>query len=229
MLPIHDNNPTRTRPLVTIGLIIGCVVVFLWEFTLPLQEQARIIGSLGVTPAYLFNQQPQSDAHQIIPAWMTILTSMFLHGSWMHLLGNMLYLWIFGNNIEDSMGHFRFLIFYLACGVAAVFANAFADTNSLLPMIGASGAISGVLGAYLLLYPHAKVLIIVPLIFIFYSIWWPAWFVLLFWFIWQIASSILYAGSSGGGIAWGAHIGGFIAGLLLVSLFKHRHIKFFQG
>ena len=229
MIPLHDNNPVHSKPFVTIGLIGICTVVFLWELILPLREQMKIVHGLGVIPAYLFKQETQTAASYLIPPWMTIITSMFLHGGWMHLIGNMLYLWIFGNNIEDAMGHVKFFMFYLLCGTIAVFANALPDTSSMIPMIGASGAISGVLGAYLLLYPQAKVLIIVPLVFIMYSVWWPAWLVLLFWFVWQIASSILYASTEGGGVAWGAHIGGFAAGVLLVGFFKHRHVKFFKG
>jgi len=229
MIPIHDNNPTRTKPVVTVSLIGICVVVFLWELLLPIHEQAKMLQGMGVIPAYLFKHEIQPASTYVIPAWMTIFTSMFLHGGWMHLIGNMLYLWIFGNNIEDAMGHVKFLIFYLLCGVCAVFANALPNPASVTPMIGASGAISGVLGAYLLLYPHARVLILIPLLFVLYSVWWPAWVVLLFWFVWQIASSILYASVEGGGIAWGAHIGGFAAGALLVVFFKHRHVKLLRG
>ena len=188
-----------------------------------------MLQGLGVIPAYLFKHEIPPTGSYIIPAWMTIFTSMFLHGGWLHLIGNMLYLWIFGNNIEDAMGHVKFLLFYLLCGVCAVFANALPDPASVTPMIGASGAISGVLGAYLLLYPHARVLILIPLFFVMYSVWWPAWVVLLFWFVWQIASSILYASAEGGGVAWGAHIGGFAAGALLVTFFKQKHVKFFRG
>lgn len=228
MLPIHDNNPTRIKPVVTISLIIICVLVFLWELARPFAEQVAIVQGLGVTPAYLFGQQTAPSYVVQVPAWLTVITYMFLHGGWMHLIGNMLYLWIFGNNIEDSMGHGRFLLFYVLCGVAAVFANALPDIDSTTPMIGASGAISGVLGAYLLLFPRARVLIVVPLLFVFYSMWWPAWFVLVFWFIWQIISSLIYASVEGAGVAWGAHIGGFIAGMLLVGIFKYKHVRYFR-
>lgn len=228
MLPIHDNNPTRIKPVVTISLIIICVLVFLWELARPFAEQVAIVQGLGVTPAYLFGQQTAPSYVAQVPAWLTVITYMFLHGGWMHLIGNMLYLWIFGNNIEDSMGHGRFLLFYVLCGVAAVFANALPDIDSTTPMIGASGAISGVLGAYLLLFPRARVLIVVPLLFVFYSMWWPAWFVLVFWFIWQIISSLIYASVEGAGVAWGAHIGGFIAGMLLVGIFKYKHVRYFR-
>lgn len=229
MIPLHDNNPTHHKPLVTVTLIGLCVAAYLWELSLPPQQQAQMVQALGVVPAYLFDGKLQPVSQYQIPAWMTVFSSMFLHGGWMHLIGNMLYLWIFGNNVEDAMGHLRFGIFYLLCGTCAVLASALPDTSSVTPMIGASGAISGVLGAYLLLYPHARVLIIVPLLFVFYSVWWPAWLVLIFWFVWQIASSILYSSLDGGGVAWGAHIGGFIAGASLVIFFKRRHIRLLKG
>jgi membrane associated rhomboid family serine protease len=229
MIPLHDNNPTQRKPIITVTIIGCCIATFLWELSLPAHQQAQMVQALGVVPAYLFGSSMPATTDFMIPAWMTIFSSMFLHGGWMHLIGNMLYLWIFGNNVEDAMGHTRFIFFYLLCGICAVLANALPDTSSLTPMIGASGAISGVLGAYLLLFPHARVLIIVPLFFVFYSVWWPAWLVLIFWFVWQIASSILYSSVDGGGIAWGAHIGGFAAGALLVIFFKRRHIKLLQG
>jgi membrane associated rhomboid family serine protease len=148
---------------------------------------------------------------------------MFLHGGWMHLIGNMLYLWIFGNNVEEAMGHVRFVIFYVLCGLAAVFAEALPDTGSEIPMIGASGAISGVLGAYLLLYPHARVLVVIPIGFILQTLRLKAVWVLAFWFVFQLVSSLL-APKEGAGVAFGAHMGGFIAGMALVPLFKHRSV-----
>jgi membrane associated rhomboid family serine protease len=151
---------------------------------------------------------------------------MFLHGGWMHLIGNMLYLWIFGNNVEDAMGHVRFVIFYLLCGVAAVFAQALPDATSTIPMIGASGAISGVLGAYLLLYPRAHVLVAIPLGFYMRTMYLPAMVVLGFWFVLQLINSAL-ADPGQGGVAFGAHIGGFVAGMVLLPLFKHRNVRLF--
>ena len=161
-----------------------------------------------------------------MPPTLTVFTSMFMHGGWMHLIGNMLYLWIFGNNIEDSMGHVRFVIFYLLCGVAAVFAQALPNTDSTIPMIGASGAISGVLGAYLLLFPRAHVLVLIPLGFYAHTTRLPAMVVLGFWFLLQLLNSAL-ADPGQGGVAFGAHIGGFIAGMVLLPLFKHRHVRLF--
>lgn len=217
MIPIHDDNPTRRVPVVTIALIISCTLVFLWELTSPISHE-RLIHGLGVTPAVLFGKKVQATHLHMVPAWLTIFTSMFMHGGWLHLLGNMLFLWIFGNNVEDRLGHLRYLLFYLICGVIAVFANALPNSNSMIPMIGASGAIAGILGAYLILYPHARVLVIIPIFFFITTVWWPAWLVLAIWFALQIISSLLTAGSSGG-VAWGAHIGGFIAGMVLILIF----------
>jgi membrane associated rhomboid family serine protease len=152
---------------------------------------------------------------------------MFMHGGWMHLIGNMLYLWIFGNNIEDSMGHARFIVFYLLCGVIAVVAHSIPDPASTTPLIGASGALAGVLGAYLLLYPHAKVLVAIPIVVFIHTVRLPAGVVLGFWFILQIFNSAA-AGDQAGGVAWGAHIGGFIAGMALIPFFKDKKVKLFS-
>ena len=223
MIPIHDDNPTRRIPIVTISLIVICTLVFLWEITTHMPQE-RIIYGLGVTPGLLFGEPTYRGHYQLVPAWLTIFTSMFLHGGWLHLLGNMLYLWIFGNNVEDRLGRMRYLIFYLLCGIAAVFANALPQMNSMVPMIGASGAIAGILGAYFVLYPHARVLVIIPVFFFIYSTWWPAWIVLALWFVLQLVSSLLSA-SEQGGIAWGAHIGGFLTGVVLIFLFTARRTR----
>ena len=149
MIPISDDNPTRQMPIVTWSIIILCIGVFLWELSFDEQQFEAMIRSLGFTPREFFNGGDSGE-------WLTILTSMFLHGGLMHLGGNMLYLWIFGNNVEDAMGHARYLIFYLVCGAAAAFAQAIAEPDTTIPMVGASGAISGVLGAYVLIYPRAE-------------------------------------------------------------------------
>lgn len=224
MFPLHDDNPTQRFPFVTILLIVACVLVFLWQLSLGKHSQAAVIV-LGATPAYLFGNQPYPAA-EAIPVWITAFSSMFLHGNWMHLLGNMLYLWIFGNNVEDAMGKRRFVLFYLICGLAALLANALANTHSTIPMIGASGAISGVLGAYLMLYPHARVLVAIPLGIFIYPTRIPAAWVLVFWFVLQVISSMLAAGQQGG-VAWAAHIGGFIAGMVLIPFFKRRGTRLF--
>lgn len=224
MFPIHDENPIKIVPFVTYGLMAICIAVFLWQFSQPAEGQNAIVYALGVTPAVIFDYKDLPEHLVWVPEYATVFTSMFLHGGWMHLIGNMLYLWVFGNNIESAMGHLRFIIFYVLCGVAAVFAQALPDTDSVVPMIGASGAISGVLGAYLLLYPRARVTIIVPILIIIKTFKVPAMFVLGGWFVMQLVSSAMARGQEGGGVAFGAHIGGFIAGMALVYFFKRRDV-----
>lgn len=226
MIPLHDDNPTRIMPIFTVGLIILCVLTFLWQLSFGNAMQ-NVVYSLGATPAILFGYYDLPTEIVRVPDWMTAFTSMFLHGGWMHLLGNMLYLWIFGNNIEDAMGHIRFIIFYLLCGLVALFANALPDTSSTIPMIGASGAISGVLGAYLLLYPRARVLVAIPLGFFIHTIRLPAVWVLGFWFVLQLINTAVNAGNDGGGVAWLAHVGGFVAGIVLIPFFKHKNVNLF--
>ncbi len=223
MIPLHDDNPTTIRPVVTISIILACVLMFLWQVSLGPRTGQALVFALGMIPAVLFDQASLPPELQLVPVGMTVLTSMFLHGSWMHLLGNMLYLWIFGNNIEDSMGHGRFIIFYLLCGICAALAQALINPLSEVPMIGASGAISGVLGAYLLLYPHARVMVLVPLGLFITTVNMPASLVLLLWFVIQLVSSIA-VDSNGGGVAFFAHVGGFIAGMAMIPLFKHRDL-----
>ena len=225
MIPLHDDNPTSIKPIITIVFIVMCVVTFLWQFTHDIRGQRIVVYALGVIPAVLLGDAELPPDLIWVPTYATVFSSMFLHGGWMHLIGNMLYLWIFGNNIEDSMGHVKFIVFYLLCGVAAVYAQALPDPGSQIPMIGASGAISGVLGAYLLLYPRAKVLVGIPLGFIIQTVRLKAIWVLAFWFGLQIFSSIMTGQQEGGGVAFGAHIGGFIAGMVLIPFFKNPEFK----
>ncbi len=223
MFPIHDENPTRLIPYVTYTLMATCIAVFLWQITRTEYAQQAIIYAYGVIPAVLLGGMELDPSVAKISAEASVFSSMFLHGGWMHLIGNMMYLWVFGNNIEAAMGHIRYIVFYLLCGVAAVLAQALPDTGSQIPMIGASGAISGVLGAYLLLYPMARVTVIIPIFIIIQTVRVPAVFVLLIWFVMQLVSSLM-SSSEGGGVAFGAHIGGFIAGMLLIPLFKYSRI-----
>jgi membrane associated rhomboid family serine protease len=224
MIPLRDDNPSQIRPIVTYLLIGLCVLVFIWQFMLGPEGGQRAVYSLGVIPARLLDGAKLDPDLVIVGPWTTVFTSMFMHGGVMHLLGNMLYLWIFGDNVEDSMGHVRFIIFYLLCGAAAVFAQALPDPTSQVPMIGASGAISGVLGGYLLLFPHARVLVAIPLGFVMHMTRLPAMWVLLLWFGLQLLSNMLQ-GEAGAGVAFRAHIGGFVAGMALVPLFKHRNVR----
>lgn len=231
MIPLHDDNPTTVRPVVTVTVIALCVLVFLWQVSLPPRAEFAAVLGYGAIPSVLFGTDRLPPGLETVPPLATLFTSMFLHGGWLHLIGNMLYLWVFGNNIEDSMGHGRFVVFYLLCGVIAALAHAFQDPLSTVPMIGASGAISGVLGAYLLLYPHARILVLVWLGFFITTVRIPALYVLGFWILLQFinfAGTAAVAGGEGG-VAWAAHIGGFLAGMALIPFFKKRHIPLFRG
>ncbi len=225
MIPLHDDNPTKIIPVFTWAFMAVCILVFLWQLSLGKYGQHAVL-SLGMIPASLFNIHPLPGELAVIPPWATLITSMFMHGGWMHLIGNMLYLFIFGNNIEDAMGHTKFIVFYVLCGIAAAMAQAIPNPDSTIPMIGASGAISGVLGAYLMLYPHARVLVAIPLGFIIHTARIKAYWVLGFWFVIQIVSSLL-SGDKQGGVAFGAHMGGFVAGMALVPFFKNRRVSLF--
>lgn len=214
MIPYRDDNPTSTFPFVTIGIIALNIVIYLWEVFSPLGEQ-QIAFSYGAVPHNLLTFEKTQPIH---PA-ATIFSSMFLHGGIFHLGGNMLYLWIFGNNIEDRLGHARFIVFYLLTGVVAAYAHTITEPSSLVPMIGASGAVSGVLGAYLLLFPHARVHTILILGFFWQVVRVPALIVIGFWAIIQFVNGLVTKGMPGqGGVAWFAHLGGFLFGLIMIKL-----------
>jgi membrane associated rhomboid family serine protease len=225
MIPLHDDNPTQRTPIVTMILIGICVAVFLYQSSLA-EEPAQLFAfQYGAIPALIFGHASLSAEAASVPTFLTLITSMFLHGSWMHLLGNMLYLWIFGNNIEDAMGSAKFLVFYLLCGVLAALSHAATDLSSQIPMVGASGAISAVLGAYLLLFPRAHVLVLLPMIGMTRV---AAGIVLGMWFVTQLISGGMSVGATGGGVAFFAHIGGFLAGMALIGLFKRKDVQFFS-
>lgn len=226
MIPIRDSNPTRSFPFVTVLLIVINIVLYLYEHALGENGVRVFIASYALVPERLFHAD--TVVHGPVPAGVTIFTSMFLHGGLFHIAGNMLYLWIFGNNIEDAMGRMRFVAFYLVCGAIAALGHAILNTRSTVPMIGASGAISGVLGAYLLLYPKARVMTLFTLGFFVRMIEVPAMVVLVFWFVFQILNAII-ASTDGGGVAWFAHLGGFIAGMTLIGLFKRKSVPFWGG
>ena len=218
-LPFRDDNPHNTTPLVTWCLIALCVAAFLWQQTLDVQTARVAILAYGIIPADLFGLAEMNPIVSPLPAWMTIFTSMFLHGSWGHLFFNMLYLWIFGDNVEASMGRGRFLVFYLGCGVIAALTQSIAAPASTIPMVGASGAIAGVAGAYLILHPFANIKVFVWIILFFTVMNVPAWIILGLWFLGQLLSQA--ASTAGqGGVAFLAHIGGFVAGAILI--FKLR-------
>jgi membrane associated rhomboid family serine protease len=213
MLPLKDDVPSRSFPWVNVVLIFTNSAVFLWEVVLG-SEATGLIMSYGVVPHDLLTSGLQR-VH-------TLLTSMFLHGGWAHIVGNMLYLWIFGDNVEDCLGRVRYLFFYLLCGLIASLAHIATSTGSLVPTIGASGAISGVLGGYILLYPRAGVWTFVFFGFFIRMLKVPAFFLLGFWILVQLVSGAASLSQADGGIAWFAHIGGFFAGLALVKLFQKR-------
>ncbi|HTN42255.1 MAG TPA: rhomboid family intramembrane serine protease [Nitrospiria bacterium] len=228
MIPLRDDNPTKTTPVVTIGIIVAATVVFIYQLTLGPQAGEQFVYLYGAIPAVIMGQQTLPREVMALPPSLSLITSMFLHGGPLHLIGNMLFLWIFGDNIEEAMGHVRFIFFYLICGVVAAMSHAFSNPASVSPMIGASGAISGVLGAYLLLYPRARVYTLIPLGFFFWRAHIPASIMLGFWFVLQLISGTSSVGAAGGGVAWFAHIGGFLAGMALIGFFKHRSVRFFN-
>jgi membrane associated rhomboid family serine protease len=221
MLPLRDVNPTRTFPLVTIAIIAVNVLVFIYELILGPQLEG-FVQSWAIIP-YEITHGVDLPPASIQPIYLTLITAMFLHGGIVHIAGNMLFLWIFGNNIEDAMGSLRFIVFYLLCGLVAAFAQIAVGPNSDIPNIGASGAIAGVLGAYLLLFPRAEVQTLVFLGFFVRLVRLPALLFLGLWFVLQLFSGVAGLGMEAtGGVAWFAHIGGFIAGIVLINIFRRR-------
>ncbi|MBI5664756.1 MAG: rhomboid family intramembrane serine protease [Nitrospirae bacterium] len=215
MIPFKDDNPTRHLPIITIALITANLAVFIFE-SLFISDHQELAYAYGAMPHSLLT----FDVIQPVHPFVTIFTSMFMHGGLLHLGSNMLYLWIFGNNIEDKLGHVKFIIFYILCGVIAAYTHAFANPASTVPMIGASGAVSGILGAYILLFPHARIHTLVFFIFFVQVIKLPAIIVIGFWIGIQLINGVISQGSSiHGGIAWFAHIGGFIFGILIIKFF----------
>ncbi len=239
MIPLSDDNPTLHTPFMTYA-ILGAIVgtwILVQGGGLDASRLAATVCDYGMVPGELTHRAPLGAGVPIGPNMacvvddhainvLTPITSMFLHGGWMHLLGNCLFFWVFGNNVEDSMGHVRFLVFYLLCGLAAAGAHVVLDPGSPVPTVGASGAISGVMGAYLLLYPHVRVKMLVPIVIYPLIVHMRAWIVLLWWFGVQVLSGLpqlmsLRREVSGGVAVW-AHVGGFVAGVVLIRLFENR-------
>jgi len=223
MIPIRDNIPSRTVPVVTVTLIIVNVLAFLYELALG-GALSGFMYSFAVIPAKSFSLIREGAA---VSGLWPFFTAMFLHGGWWHLIGNMLYLWIFGDNVEDTMGHLGFLVFYVLCGLGSNLAHALSDPASTIPSLGASGAIAGVLGAYIILFPRSKVVTLVPIVFFIHFIEIPAFLFLGIWFLLQIMSGLASLGvqTASGGIAWWAHIGGFAIGAVLLPFFRKRRAR----
>ena len=223
--PLHDRNPLRIIPFqrVTLSIIAICCAVFLAQHLLPSAEAGSLIHGLGLVPATLLGGTPVHPGGPLVPAELTVLTAAFVHGGWLHLIGNMLFLWVFGDNVEDSMGHVRFAAFYLLCAAAAGLAHVLSTPDSTDTLVGASGAIAGVLGAYLVLHPRVKVLVLlfrrVPVLL-------PAYLLIGGWLLVQLFSVF---SSNDQPVAWWAHIGGFVAGAFLVVPFRYKRIPLFDG
>jgi membrane associated rhomboid family serine protease len=220
MLPLKDDIKSRTRPFVTY-LILGVnIMVFIFELSLG-NGLNDFISRYGAMPFYIFHPQG-------ILTYTTLFTSMFIHANFMHILGNMLFLWIFGDNVEDKIGHITYAFFYVLCGISGAMAHSILTPNSTIPMVGASGAISGVLGAYILFYPKARVLALIPLGFFIRVMRLPAIAFIGFWFAFQLVFALVSMGTSGGGVAYFAHVGGFAMGLLLALPFKLKKQKRYE-
>jgi len=224
LVPLRDDNPTARFAILTALLVAANLAVFAYQATLDERAGIAFVLGFGMIPAVVTGAAELPPWIAAPEPWATPFTSMFLHGGFMHVAGNMLYLWTFGNNVEDAMGRVRFALFYVLCGLAAAYAQASVDFASELPMIGASGAVSGVLAAYLLLHPYAHVYSFA----FFRFAWLPAWFVLGFWIVVQLANGLI-ADAGEGGVAWWAHIGGFAAGLVLLPVFKRGGVGLFRG
>lgn len=235
MFPYKDDNPTLARPVVTlvlIGVNLAIWLVVQGAGTDPALRES--VCQLGAIPGRVFGSIPVGatvplgggESCQVggYPGWFTVLSSMFMHGGWLHLIGNMWFLWVFGNNVEDSTGRGRFLLFYLLCGALAALVQSGANPESPIPMVGASGAISGVMGAYIVLYPRVRVHMLLVLVIFITTIRVPAWMMLGYWFLLQLAGTLPMVSSGGGGVAFLAHAGGFVAGMLLVLLFRNPRL-----
>lgn len=227
LIPVKDDNPTRrlSYPYVTVGLIAACVLVYVWQASLGSIDEARLVNALGTIPVVVTGERNLPSALALVPPLATLVTSIFLHGGLLHLAGNMLFLWVFGDNIEDACGHLRFLAFYLICGVAATLIYVASDPDSTVPVIGASGAISGVLGAYLVLHPRAKVVLMI-FFGIFVNV--PAVIVLSLWIALQVFNALQPA-TGDSGVAWWAHIGGFFVGAVLIVWFRRPGVRLFDA
>jgi membrane associated rhomboid family serine protease len=218
MIPLRDVIPSRTTPYITVGIIVVNALAWLFEVALPGDALPVLLQTYGVVPGAFHAS--------------TLVTSMFLHGSWMHVIGNMWYLWIFGDNVEDRLGHGRFIVFYLLCGIIAALGQIAIDPGSTLPTIGASGAIAGVMGAYFVLYPRSRVLTLISIIILWEVVELPAIVLLGFWFVMQLFSAgtiAITAGTGGGGVAFAAHVAGFVAGMVVGLVFRKPQVNAWEA
>ncbi|MGH9509163.1 MAG: rhomboid family intramembrane serine protease [Terriglobales bacterium] len=230
MIPLRDDAPRLATPYMTWFLLALNVVAFLFELSLQPGNRTAFFFQFGVVPDNITGALAGTGGMSTQAVFVPVLTSMFLHASWLHLLSNMMALWIFGDNIEGYLGHFRYLLFYLGCGVLAAAIHVLFNPSSPVPTVGASGAIAGVMGAYFLLFPSARVLTLVPLLVVFFTTWLPAWLVLGYWFVVQFlggaATSLATGSQSAGGIAFWAHVGGFVAGVAMIKMMPQRPQRF---
>ena len=232
MIPIRDDAPRMATPFITYFIIALNVLVFLFEVALDQRSRAVLMFQFGLVPDHVLGLlRAGAETVGVVPAVLPFLTSMFMHASWLHIIFNMWALWIFGDNIEAYLGHFRYVLFYLLSGLGASLLHIFFNPNSQVPSVGASGAIAGVMGAYFLLYPSARVLTLIPFFFLYFT-WLPAWLVLGFWFAMQFlsgAATSISRQTSGGGVAFWAHVGGFAAGIILIKLFPRSTPRYRFG
>jgi membrane associated rhomboid family serine protease len=225
-VPLYDDLPKPALPLATTGLVGACVLVFFWQSGLPPRLAEEAVYSFGMIPAVVFGSASLPDRLQVVSPWLTLVTSQFLHGGILHLLGNMLYLWIFGRGVERALGFFRYLLLYLLSGMAAALTQGLVDPMSQVPMIGASGAIAGVLGAYLVLNPRGNVVVFIWIFILIRLVSLPAVLLLGLWFALQLASAL--SAPAQPGVAFWAHVGGFLAGIVLVLLLRRRGMQLLQ-
>jgi len=228
MIPLHDESRPHLTPWVVRSVVLICVAVYFYQLTLIGRAEGLFFYQYGLIPSSFFGTADLPDDVAVIHPWLTLLTTLFVHGGFVHLLGNMLFLWTFGDNIEDCMGHVRFAIFFLLTGAIAALCHAGWDMDARVPLVGASGAIAGVLGGYILLYPKSRILVGIPLGPLFLPIRLRAWLLIGIWFALQLFN-VISSGIDGGGTAWLAHIGGFIAGLVLLPIFKSSDRKLFSS
>jgi membrane associated rhomboid family serine protease len=228
MIPIGDDRPKRHVPVITALLLVSITLIFLWQNRLAIDDASRVIYAFAITPSQLLGNREPPRALEAIPPWLTLISYGFLHAGWAHMIGNALFLWVFAVSIEDAIGSVRFTLLYLAAGMVSGLVQAWAIQHASVQLIGASGAISGVLGAYAVLFPRSKLYVLLPVFIGIRRFRWPAWIFLGAWFALQVGIAVLFS-STAGGIAFLAHISGFLAGAALVTLLRPKGLALFGG